>query len=471
MRRHDLFGIVSALALAAGGPSALADLGTAITYQGQLKNLGVEVNSNSDFEFSLWTAAMGGSPVGGTHTALNVPVADGLFTVDNVQFGVNPYTTDQALWLQINVRNPAGVNAFQPMGSRQKMTAAPFSLATRGINVDGNSNVGIGTSSPGEKLDVGGRAHFTGSGSTPVQNSAFWIDEDIRIISTDAQLSLYSNNTGAGSGAIVLKEVDATGLLTNQWTLSRLTNADFDIAFGLGVQPGGTSVMRFRSDGNVGIGTATPGERLDVAGNIKIRTNDRLYFGAPGENTDPIFLRRYIAGADSSVLELVLGDNPGGGSVNDAFIISTRATDDSNQQFRFQFNSDGNALKPGGGAWAALCDERSKNDVQPLTGTLDRLLKLKGHSYTYKPEYVENGRALPGTQIGLVAQEVEAVFPDWVTTGPEGLKMVTERSTTALMVEAMRDLRNEKDAEIGTLKARLEHIEALFAAQAANAAK
>ena len=42
---------------------------------------------------------------------------------------------------------------------------------------------------------------------------------------------------------------------------------------------------------------------------------------------------------------------------------------------------------------------------------------------------------------------------DWVTTGAAGLKQVTERSTTALMVEALRDLRNERDAEISRSEA------------------
>ena len=106
-----------------------------------------------------------------------------------------------------------------------------------------------------------------------------------------------------------------------------------------------------------------------------------------------------------------------------------------------------------------------------MTGTLDRLLKLRGHAYTYKPEFVQEGRALPGTQIGLVAQEVETVFPDWVTTGTDGLKQVTERSTTALMVEALRDLRTEKDAEIDALKARLEKLEALLTTQTAQTGK
>ena len=181
-----------------------------------------------------------------------------------------------------------------------------------------------------------------------------------------------------------------------------------------------------------------------------------------------MYFQRSNASFNNSTLRLIIGDDPAGSF--DTFDIAR----DGNVTL-FSFQSTGNAFKPGGGSWSALCDERSKDNVQPLVGTLDRLLQLKGHSYTYKSEFVANGRALPGTQVGLVAQEVESVFPDWVSTGADGLKVVTERSTTALMVEALRDLRNEKDVQLASvkadneaLKARLERLEALLASQRAK---
>jgi len=128
--------------------------------------------------------------------------------------------------------------------------------------------------------------------------------------------------------------------------------------------------------------------------------------------------------------------------------------------------TDGLASKPGGGSWASISDPRTKHDVSPLKGTLDRLLSLRGYQYFYNDVEVMNGRALPGLQIGLMADEVERVFPDWVSRDKDGMRMVTERSTTALMVEALRDLREEKDRqieiqnkEIEELKARLEKLE------------
>lgn len=118
----------------------------------------------------------------------------------------------------------------------------------------------------------------------------------------------------------------------------------------------------------------------------------------------------------------------------------------------FDLAVSGTAAKSGGGSWSLFSDERLKHDIVPLSGTLDRLLKLRGYSYEYDPKAVAERLALPGTQIGLLAQEVERVFPDWVEKDDQGYRYVTERATTALMVEALRDLRAEKDSELGAAK-------------------
>ena len=72
----------------------------------------------------------------------------------------------------------------------------------------------------------------------------------------------------------------------------------------------------------------------------------------------------------------------------------------------------------------------------------------------------------PPNAIGLIAQEVEEVFPDWVDEEPDGYRRVTVRGSTALFVEALRELRAEKgrqlaerDAQIAALTARLEALE------------
>ena len=61
----------------------------------------------------------------------------------------------------------------------------------------------------------------------------------------------------------------------------------------------------------------------------------------------------------------------------------------------------------------------------------------------------------------MIAQEVEGVFPDWVGEGVDGYKHTTVRGFPALTVEALRELRSEKDEEIAELKERIITLEAL----------
>lgn len=166
------------------------------------------------------------------------------------------------------------------------------------------------------------------------------------------------------------------------------------------------------------------------------------------ENTDFIGFRRFnpVTGTtNQSELRLYLGDEASGAS-SDYFTIG--AIPNGTWTPRIQFGSDGSARKPGGGSWASISDPRTKHDATPLRGTLDRVLQLRGYQYFYNDNEIESGRALPGLQIGLMADEVEKIFPDWVTRDHDGMRMVTERATTALMVEALRDLRSEKDSQI-----------------------
>lgn len=59
---------------------------------------------------------------------------------------------------------------------------------------------------------------------------------------------------------------------------------------------------------------------------------------------------------------------------------------------------------------------------------------------------------------------METVYPDWVSEGPDGYRRLTIRGFEALTVEALRDLRREKDAELGALRAVLEAQRAEIAA-------
>src|SRR5262245_20365628 len=96
-----------------------------------------------------------------------------------------------------------------------------------------------------------------------------------------------------------------------------------------------------------------------------------------------------------------------------------------------------NAFKPSGGSWSTLSDRRVKKSIEPVAGALNQLLKLRGVTYEYaNPSAVGE---LPGVHLGMVAQEVEQVFPSWVDTGADGYKRLTFRGFEAITVEAVRE--------------------------------
>ncbi len=114
---------------APGNVSALAPLGTAFTYQGQLKQGGNPVNGTCDFQFSLWDAGSGGTQVGSTLTMSSVTLDNGNFSV-GLDFGANAFR-GYARYLQIGVRCPAGSGSYITLSGRVSLTATPYAHSLR----------------------------------------------------------------------------------------------------------------------------------------------------------------------------------------------------------------------------------------------------------------------------------------------------------------------------------------------------
>jgi hypothetical protein len=107
---------------------------------------------------------------------------------------------------------------------------------------------------------------------------------------------------------------------------------------------------------------------------------------------------------------------------------------------------------------ASASDRRVKQDIQPLEGALDKLLQLHAYTYRYKPEIIAdcgNPSIMEGEQVGLMAQEVEQVFPQWVLEF-DGIKCVAPKGFEGVAVEAFREL-TEK---IAALEERVRVLEA-----------
>ena len=111
------------------------------------------------------------------------------------------------------------------------------------------------------------------------------------------------------------------------------------------------------------------------------------------------------------------------------------------------FNLDGTRLDITGnivasGTITSSSDRNLKKKINPLKGALQKLMKITGVNYEWK-----DGREA-GNQVGVIAQDVQAVYPELVSSNEDGLT-VNYGGLVAPLIEATR----EQQAEIETLKA------------------
>ncbi len=116
------------------------------------------------------------------------------------------------------------------------------------------------------------------------------------------------------------------------------------------------------------------------------------------------------------------------------------------------------AYKPGGGSWSVASDQRLKHSIRTMSGALTQLLQLRGVTYEYTdPASIGE---LPGVHTGMVAQEVERVFPSWIDTGADGYKRrLTFRGFEAVAVEAIRELQEDTNKSVSALESKIEKLE------------
>ncbi len=452
-----------------------AEQSSAFTYQGVLRGDNGPIDGAADVRYKLYPAEQGAFAIG---TPLESPatiVQRGVFT-HRLDFG--DVFAGKERWLEIAVRTPPGIGDYTVIGPRTRIESTPYAsyaLASGGAPWSGITDVPANVAnafSPWQSV-AGGIVYpnSVAIGTNAVSGS------DNLVLSDTAPRLLIQSTIGQYAGVRV-KNTQA------EYFMGANNGAEWHVFD----NNAGVPRIRLRSSGNLGIGDIAAEQKLSVAGTVQVVTGSSsapnfLAFGGVGntlgtaENTDLFAFQRVnisSSPANSSELRLILGDDNVTGPSADFFTIGTIPGGNWNPTFGFR--SDGLASKPGGGSWAIISDPRTKHDVEPLKGTLDRLLSLRGYQYYYNDMEIKNGRALPGLQIGLMADEVERVFPDWVSRDKDGMRMVTERSTTALMVEALRDLRAEKDEqirrrdekiesqgrEIQDLKTRLQQIEEML---------
>ena len=279
---------------------------------------------------------------------------------------------------------------------------------TERMRLDASGNLGIGTASPVGRLALGGSpgqvGFNAGSLSSPVRGNLFY-------------------------------DTDNTGW---KFQIGKIVSGTY------------TAQMTFQDDGNVGIGTASPLDRLDVVSGAatyrnRIRnstgseavllfqnsdtgtgTTDGMYVGIGADETAYVWqyenLSLIFATNNTERMRITSGGSVGIGTASPSELLHVNG---------------GNILASGN--ISAYSDRRLKTDISTIVNALQKVKQLRGVQYK-RTDTNENG-------IGVIAQEVKDIVPEVVLGSEETQYSVNYGNLVGLLIEAVKEL-SEKVARL-----------------------
>lgn len=340
------------------------------------------------------------------------------------------------------------------------------------------SNVGIGTASPGAKLDVSGLIRNSAPSQGTIELSGLlpgYSDNTYPTLKTSGATLYFSANgvySGYWSGNSFVSQGNVTALGQFNGSGAGLTGTASSLTVGTATQASylNTTGLYYQG-GNVGIGTATMNAKLqfdnsyDAAGPFNAYSDYKIIFydsgtvsGSFGIGMLPDTLAFHSANkiefySGASATPNVLINNSGIKSSAGTFISGQRSN------FFLYLQSDRNMVLYDGGVavWSSGSHEsdiRLKKNINTLDGVLDKIATLRAVSFNWKDDEFNDPEKEP--EIGLIAQELEEVFPQFVYTDPSsGYKLIYYDKLSSVLIQAVKELKEENDA----LKERIEVLE------------
>ncbi len=111
-----------------------------------------------------------------------------------------------------------------------------------------------------------------------------------------------------------------------------------------------------------------------------------------------------------------------------------------------------------------LSDANLKTNVNDIDDALTKIMQLNGISFEWDTEQNPDRNLSDGTHLGLIAQEVQPIFPEVVSTDINGYLYIDYSSLVAVLIESVKDLKYINDSlaqRLNDVEIRIDNIEQL----------
>ena len=357
-----------------------------------------------------------------------------------------------------------------PLTEATTITQGAFTMdftttATDGFSVDGttfsvdgaNDRIGIGTSAPSHPFHIL-------SAATDIARIQGTTHARLYVDGTDgSEKTVMFSEGGVSQWQVGMDNTNAGGGSSNDFIVKQTNN--------------GTPEFTVQAaSGNVGIGTSVPSQRLQInvdnAGfnlPIFVRNTD----GTAGNEVGIGFVNEAAGNWAKGAIVHERAANFGRGNMH--FLLDNTAdnSDVTMADSKMTILGNGNVgigdINPGTKLAVAgdvtitgkfnsngiqeSSDKRFKKNITPLTKSLDKLKQVEGVSYNWRVEEFPKRKFGSSTEIGLIAQDLEKVFPELVSTDKDGYKSVQYSHLVPVLVEAIKEQQKQIEMLIGANEA------------------
>jgi hypothetical protein len=357
----------------------------------------------------------------------------------------------QTTWDNI-ASKPGGI-----VSSSAQITASVFgavsgdvTIGSTGVATIAANSVALGTDTTGNyvaSLVAGTNITLfnnTGEGATPTIGLTNNSISGIALGSNLATLTIGTGLSGTsynGSGAVTI---------TNTGVTSNVAGT------GIGVS-GATGAVTITNNGVLSITTNTGlSSNVGATGAVTI-TNTGVTSNVAGTGISVSGATGAVTITNSGVTSAVAGTGVGVSGATGAVTFSIGQAVATSSNVQFNSLGVGKAASATAGRIEATqdivayssSDIRFKENIVPIENALDKIRKISGNTYDWKEENkLEHG--YEGNDVGVIAQEIEAVLPQLVQTRDNGYKAVKYEKLVALLIEGIK----EQQLQIEDLKRR-----------------